>query len=168
MLNILELRCGFVSQLDSFTDKPFVIEFSNRSTANVREDRVDWESLKLLAGKDVNVADINPTSLSQLIEELKSKGAKTLQVCQYVTGQRPTMDNGFSVDCCRTLFYLLCYSQEGFKRLEFDLVMGYAANVVPKAMRSLFANTLVMITSEASCEGAGSKMEMKHSTQYFR
>ena len=77
------------------------------------------------------------------------------------------MDNGFSVDCCgllwiTTLFYLFCFSQEEFKRLEFDLVMGYAANVVPKAMRSLFANTLVMITSEASCEGAGSKMEMKH------
>ena len=42
LLNILELRCGIISQLDSFTDKPFVIECSNRSTADVREDRVDW------------------------------------------------------------------------------------------------------------------------------
>ena len=38
----------------------------------------------------MNVADINPTSLNQLIEELKSKGAKTLQVClEYFS-----LDNG--------------------------------------------------------------------------
>jgi len=54
--------------------------------------------------------------------------------------------------------------QEGYKRL----MTTKHHKLVPSAMKSLMTNILVLCISEASCEGFGSKMEKKHTTQYFK